>query len=133
MKTATQFPQLSAIALAVLALGAHCQALAQDSAPAAAGSSAAQNAPATPTAVQKEIQQVVVTGTASASGTRKIDAAFSITTANEEQLKANLGAVGQQRRSVGRPNAVIEKIDVVESAQLAKLGEPGELFARGHG
>jgi outer membrane receptor protein involved in Fe transport len=73
MKTATQFPQLSAIALAVLALGAHCQALAQDSAPAA---------------VQKEIQQVVVTGTASASGTRKIDAAFSITTANEEQLKA---------------------------------------------
>ncbi|RYE95820.1 MAG: TonB-dependent receptor, partial [Oxalobacteraceae bacterium] len=37
--------------------------------------------------VQKEIQQVVVTGTASASGTRKIDTSFSITTANEEQLK----------------------------------------------
>jgi iron complex outermembrane receptor protein len=34
-----------------------------------------------------EIQQVVVTGTASARGTRKIDTAFSITTANEEQLK----------------------------------------------
>ncbi|WP_229513109.1 TonB-dependent receptor plug domain-containing protein [Massilia sp. AB1] len=80
MKTTHQFPQLSAIALAVLALGAHCQAMAQE-----AGSA---DAPATPSAVQKEIQQVVVTGTASAAGTRKIDAAFSITTASEEQLKA---------------------------------------------
>ena len=80
MKTTHQFPQLSAIALAVLALGAHCQAMAQE-----AGSA---NTPATPSAVQKEIQQVVVTGTASAAGTRKIDAAFSITTASEEQLKA---------------------------------------------
>jgi iron complex outermembrane receptor protein len=33
------------------------------------------------------MQQVVVTGTASASGTRKIDTSFSITTATEEQLK----------------------------------------------
>ncbi len=80
MKTTHQFPQLSAIALAVLALGAHCQAQAQEA--------GAAEAPATPSAVQKEIQQVVVTGTASAAGTRKIDAAFSITTASEEQLKA---------------------------------------------
>lgn len=73
-------PRLSAISLAVLALSIHCQALAQDA-------GAAQSAPATPQAVQQEIQQVVVTGTASSSGTRKIDAAFSITTATEEQLK----------------------------------------------
>ncbi len=38
-------------------------------------------------AVATEIQQVVVTGTASATGGRKIDASFSITTATEEQLK----------------------------------------------
>ena len=37
--------------------------------------------------VAKEIQQVVVTGVASARGVRKVDSAFSITTANEEQLK----------------------------------------------
>jgi outer membrane receptor protein involved in Fe transport len=37
--------------------------------------------------VSKEIQQVVVTGVASARGVRKVDSAFSITTANEEQLK----------------------------------------------
>ncbi|WP_020653357.1 TonB-dependent receptor [Massilia niastensis] len=85
MKTTAQFPQLSAIALAVLALGAHCQAVAQETG--AAPATAAQAAPALPTAVEKEIQQVVVTGTASASGTRKIDAAFSITTATEEQLR----------------------------------------------
>jgi iron complex outermembrane receptor protein len=59
-------PQLSAVALAVLALVAQSQAMAQES---------------------KEMQQVVVTGTASASGTRKIDTSFSITTASEEQLK----------------------------------------------
>lgn len=89
MNTPTQFPQLSAIALAVLALGAHCQAMAQETpAQPAPAESAASQAPATPSAVQREIQQVVVTGTASASGTRKIDAAFSITTANEEQLKS---------------------------------------------
>jgi len=68
MKNTMQFPQLSAVALAVLALVAESQAIAQDN-------------------VQKEIQQVVVTGTASASGTRKIDTSFSITTATEEQLK----------------------------------------------
>jgi outer membrane receptor protein involved in Fe transport len=59
-------PQLSAVALAVLALVAQSEAMAQES---------------------KEMQQVVVTGTASASGTRKIDTSFSITTASEEQLK----------------------------------------------
>jgi iron complex outermembrane receptor protein len=63
MKTAP-FPRRSAVAVAVLA------ALAQQ------GASA-----------QQEVQQVVVTGTASASGTRKIDTSFSITTATEEQLK----------------------------------------------
>ncbi|WP_296946887.1 TonB-dependent receptor [uncultured Massilia sp.] len=77
MKTALQFPQLSAVALAVAALVAHAQAAAQETSP----------APAPSGDVQKEIQQVVVTGTASASGTRKIDTSFSITTASEEQLK----------------------------------------------
>lgn len=76
MKTSVQFPQLSATALAVLALVTQVQASAQESAPLPPQDN-----------VQKEIQQVVVTGTASASGTRKIDTSFSITTANEEQLK----------------------------------------------
>jgi iron complex outermembrane receptor protein len=76
MKKPVPFPQLSASALAVLALVAQVQAGAQESAPLPPQDN-----------VQKEIQQVVVTGTASASGTRKIDTSFSITTANEEQLK----------------------------------------------
>lgn len=76
MKKPVPFPHLSASALAVLALVAQVQASAQQSAPLPPQDN-----------VQKEIQQVVVTGTASASGTRKIDTSFSITTANEEQLK----------------------------------------------
>jgi outer membrane receptor protein involved in Fe transport len=70
-------PQLSAVALAVLALVAQSQAMAQESSPLPPQDNA-----------QKEMQQVVVTGTASASGTRKLDTSFSITTATEEQLKA---------------------------------------------
>lgn len=76
MKNATQFPQLSAVALAVLALVAQARAGAQEASPLPPQDN-----------VQKEMQQVVVTGTASASGTRKIDTSFSITTATEEQLK----------------------------------------------
>jgi outer membrane receptor protein involved in Fe transport len=68
---------LSSVTLAVLTLINQAQA-------------AGQATPPTPesSAVAAEIQQVVVTGTASARGTRKIDTAFSITTATEEQLKA---------------------------------------------
>jgi iron complex outermembrane receptor protein len=74
MKTAP-FPRRSAVAIAVLTLLAQAQANAQQGVvPPAQG-------------VQQEVQQVVVTGTASASGTRKIDTSFSITTATEEQLK----------------------------------------------
>jgi iron complex outermembrane receptor protein len=68
---------LSTVALAVLTLVSQAQA---------AGQVAPQEG--TNAAVTQEIQQVVVTGTASASGTRKIDTAFSITTATAEQLKA---------------------------------------------
>lgn len=68
---------LSSITLAVLTLVNQAQAQQTDS-----------PAPAAPDAVAKEIQQVVVTGTASSRGTRKIDTSFSITTANEEQLKS---------------------------------------------
>jgi outer membrane receptor protein involved in Fe transport len=70
-------PKLSQVAFAVLVLAAQSQAAAQESSPLPAQDNA-----------QKEMQQVVVTGTASASGTRKIDTSFSITTASEEQLKA---------------------------------------------
>jgi outer membrane receptor protein involved in Fe transport len=78
MKKTAAFPapQLSAVALAVLSLVAQSQASAQQSSP-----------PPAQDNVQKEMQQVVVTGTASASGTRKVDTSFSITTATEEQLK----------------------------------------------
>ncbi|MES2322113.1 MAG: TonB-dependent receptor [Pseudomonadota bacterium] len=77
MKTQQQFT-LSSVTLAVLTLmsQAHVHAQAVPAEPAAKDSVAA------------EIQTVVVTGTASASGVRKIDAAYSITTANEEQLKS---------------------------------------------
>ncbi|NVM76658.1 outer membrane receptor protein involved in Fe transport [Duganella sp. SG902] len=68
----------SAIAAAVLVLVNQAAAQAQTAdAPAAEPSKE----------VSKEIQQVVVTGVASARGVRKVDSAFSITTANEEQLK----------------------------------------------
>jgi len=68
----------SAIAAAVLVLVNQAAAQAQTA-----------DAPATEPSkeVSKEIQQVVVTGVASARGVRKVDSAFSITTANEEQLK----------------------------------------------
>ncbi|WP_256081187.1 TonB-dependent siderophore receptor [Massilia sp. YIM B04103] len=72
---------LSSITLAVLTLAQQAQAQAQASAEQAA-------TPAPSKEVQAEIQQVVVTGVAAAGGIRKVDSAFSITTANEEQLKA---------------------------------------------
>lgn len=78
MKNQRQF-LLSSITLAVMTLMNQAHAAGQ-SAPAA-------NPPA-PDAVAAEVQTVVVTGTASASGKRKIDAAYSITTASEEQLKS---------------------------------------------
>ena len=71
---------LSSVALAVLTL--LNQASAQIATPAAPEPAAA------PESVAREIQQVVVTGTASSRGTRKIDTSFSITTATEEQLKS---------------------------------------------
>jgi iron complex outermembrane receptor protein len=70
---------LSSVTLAVLTLINQAQAAGQATPPAPTPESGA---------VAAEIQQVVVTGTASARGTRKIDTAFSITTATEEQLKA---------------------------------------------
>ncbi|TFW29667.1 TonB-dependent receptor [Massilia arenosa] len=78
MKTQA-FPQLSAIALAVLALTqqAHAQTTdAQATAPAAGEQKA----------VAQEMQQVVVTGSAT-NGVRKLDATYSITTASEAQIK----------------------------------------------
>ena len=73
---------LSSVTLAVLTLLNQTQARAQDAATPAA--------PAAPVnaAVAAEIQQVVVTGTSASGGVRKIDSSYSITTANEEQLKA---------------------------------------------
>jgi outer membrane receptor protein involved in Fe transport len=73
MNSSKQF-LLSSVAIAVLTLIGQAQA---------AGQAEPANA-----ALAAEVQQVVVTGTAAARGTRKIDAAFSITTATEEQLKA---------------------------------------------
>ncbi|UTY56923.1 TonB-dependent siderophore receptor [Massilia sp. erpn] len=72
---------LSSITLAILTLAQQAQAQAQAGADQAA-------TPAPSKEVQAEIQQVVVTGVAAAGGIRKVDSAFSITTANEEQLKA---------------------------------------------
>ncbi len=69
---------LSAVTAAVLTLVNQTAAQAQSAAPAEQ---------ATSKEVAAEVQQVVVTGVASARGVRKVDSAFSITTATEEQLK----------------------------------------------
>ena len=71
MKTQNKF-LLTSVAFAVLTL--------------ANQAACAQAAAATDT-VAAEIQTVVVTGSAAAGGVRKIDAAYSITTASEEALK----------------------------------------------
>jgi iron complex outermembrane receptor protein len=76
MKSHKQF-LLSSVTLAVLTLVNQ-----------SASAQAAEPAAAVPKdGVAAEILQVVVTGTASAKGTRKIDTSFSITTATEEQLR----------------------------------------------
>ncbi|MBV6320496.1 TonB-dependent receptor [Duganella violaceipulchra] len=69
---------LSAVTAAVLTLVNQTAAQAQSAAPTEQGTSKE---------VTAEVQQVVVTGVASARGVRKVDSAFSITTATEEQLK----------------------------------------------
>ncbi|NVD70524.1 TonB-dependent receptor [Duganella sp. BJB1802] len=69
---------LSAVTAAVLTLVNQTAAQAQSAVPAE---------PSTTKEVAAEVQQVVVTGVASARGVRKVDSAFSITTATEEQLK----------------------------------------------
>jgi outer membrane receptor protein involved in Fe transport len=83
---------LSSVTLAVLTLISQAQAA--DSpvpAPAPQAESTvpaqAQAAPAKDS-VAAELQQVVVTGVAASRGVRKLDSAFSITTASEEQLKS---------------------------------------------
>jgi iron complex outermembrane receptor protein len=78
MKNHKQF-LLSSIALAVMALAqqAHAQ-----QAPAATDTAAPSK-----DAVTAEMQQVVVTGSAQSGGLRKLDAAYSITTATAEQIK----------------------------------------------
>lgn len=74
---------LSSIALAVTTLfnQAHAQAT---NPPAETSAVAAKDAKGS---VTEEIKQVVVTGNANKNGLRKIDASYSITTANEEQVK----------------------------------------------
>jgi outer membrane receptor protein involved in Fe transport len=76
---------LSAVTVAVLTL-LNQSAQAQAQTPAPAQTTAAPET-ATSKEVAAEVQQVVVTGVASARGVRKVDSAFSITTATEEQLK----------------------------------------------
>jgi iron complex outermembrane receptor protein len=73
---------LSSISIAVLTLFNQAQAAEPQT---AAAEQAA--APAPKDSAQSDIQQVVVTGVAT-GGLRRLDSAFSISTANEEQLKA---------------------------------------------
>ncbi|NRR30908.1 TonB-dependent receptor [Oxalobacteraceae bacterium] len=78
---------LSSVTLAVLTLF-NQTARAQEAAAPVPAAAPASAAPAAKDAVAAEVQQVVVTGVASARGVRKLDSAFSITTANEEQLRS---------------------------------------------
>jgi len=75
---------LSTITLAVLTLANASYAQEAVSTSAAPATPAPTPAPDT---TQAEVQQIVVTGSAAGSGIRKIDAAYSITTASEEQIK----------------------------------------------
>lgn len=74
---------LSSVTLAVMALFNQAHAQVAD----ATAASSTLAAKAEKDAVPAEIQQVVVTGNARNGGQRKIDTSYSITTANEEQLK----------------------------------------------
>ncbi len=80
---------MSSVTLAVLTLMNQANAqVAADTTPAASASApAAVVAKVAKEAVATEVQQVVVTGNSNKGGQRKIDASYSITTANEEQLK----------------------------------------------
>ncbi|HEY1394289.1 MAG TPA: TonB-dependent receptor, partial [Methylibium sp.] len=83
-------PQLIALAAAALCAAVHAQ---EPAAPAGksqeADKSQAQDAdkPADKSPEAKEIEAVVVTGTARSKGVRKLEAGYSITTATEEQIK----------------------------------------------
>ncbi|GGC08023.1 TonB-dependent receptor [Pseudoduganella buxea] len=88
----------SSISLALLALAGPAQSQAQDTSGTGTAAATGTNTDAQPAApqtqaaaarndaVQTELQQVVVTGVAT-GGVRKLDSAFSITTASEEQLR----------------------------------------------
>jgi iron complex outermembrane recepter protein len=80
---------LSSVTLAVLTVMGQASAQQSSGAPAAETAAPAAAAPAAPAkdSVAAEVQQIVVTGSAQSKGLRKIDAAYSITTATEEQLK----------------------------------------------
>src|SRR5471030_2961593 len=82
--------KLTSVALAVLTLTLSIQAYAADAQSTPADAPAVATNPAAPAAkdtVAAEIQQVVVTGVTSGGAVRKVDSAFSITTATAEQLK----------------------------------------------
>ncbi|SFU47797.1 TonB-dependent receptor [Pseudoduganella namucuonensis] len=89
MKSQNKF-LLSSVTLAVLTLMSQAQAAEAEAQAAATATTPAAAPAATPAkdSVAAELQTVVVTGVAGARGVRKLDSAFSITTANEEQLKA---------------------------------------------
>lgn len=79
---------LSAVSVAVLTLmnQASAQQAADTSNTSSAPTSAAQST-SQEAGVKAEVQQIVVTGTATGGAKRKIDSGFSITTATEEQMK----------------------------------------------
>lgn len=86
---------LSSVTLAVLTLINQAQAAEAAQAEAQATTQPATQAPAPAVAgaaakdsVAAELQTVVVTGVAGGRGVRKLDSSFSITTANEEQLRS---------------------------------------------
>jgi len=74
----------SLVSSAVLAALA-TMAQAQTAAPAPAASAA--SAPSAPSRNVEKLETVIITGTARSEGLKKLDASFSITTANEEQIK----------------------------------------------
>jgi outer membrane receptor protein involved in Fe transport len=83
----------SILSSAVLAALATMSAQAQDAAPAPAAAASAPTAPvAAPVPAPakpnvEKLEAVIVTGTARSEGLKKLDASFSITTANDEQIK----------------------------------------------
>jgi outer membrane receptor protein involved in Fe transport len=115
------------LAIQTLIVQSQAQAQAGVPVPAATVEQAPPQGDAAPTAQEKavksEVQQVVVTGVAGGGAKRKIDTAFSITTATEEQIKqANPSGTADLLKIV--PGIYVESTAGISGANVQIRGFP---------